>query len=263
MNKVENPWEGILEPNIFLEKDKKIIEQFNLRLKQKPNLKLEDHDYYIHPDLLPEPYMGNPDANVVLLFANPGYGKNERTDYSISGFKDAIIKNLTHSKSDYPYYYLNPDFIHPPTNGKPNYSDGGKWVRQRMKEILIKIDEKELTKKIFTIQLHPYHSAKFKPVTEKFVGHEYTMSKFKNAVERAKDRKALIICARSYKHWNKEFQNLDPINNTDLKTQLNGNFIEMLFPRTTYFTPKHFGKGEIGNKNFETLLEYLKGTLPK
>ena len=74
---------------------------------------------------------------------------------------------------------------------------------------------------------------------------------------RAKNRKALIICARSYKHWNNEFQNLGPIKNTDLKTQIKGNFIAMLFPRTTYFTSKHFGEDEVGTNNFKKLIKYL------
>ena len=87
--KVENPWKKVKESDLFFEKDKQIIERFNLSLKQKPNIKLEDHDYYIHPDLLPEPYMGNLDANVILLFANPGYGKNEKADYKIPGFQNA------------------------------------------------------------------------------------------------------------------------------------------------------------------------------
>ena len=126
-----------------------------------------------------------------------------------------------------------------------------------MKELIDEIKLEELSKKIFTLQLHPYHSVKFKPVKENFVGYDYTMSKFKRAVERAKAGEALIICARSYKYWNKEYQNLDPTRNTDLKTQLNENFIEMLFPRTTYFTPKHFGKEEVGKENFKKLIEYL------
>lgn len=259
--KVENPWMGVLESNIFLERDKKIIERFNLNLKQKLNIKLEDHDYYIHPDLLPEPYMGNPDANVILLFANPGYGKNERTDYGILGFKEAIINNLTHSKSKYPYYYLNPDFRHPSSNEELKYTDGGKWVRQRMGEIIDEIGAEALSQKIFTIQLHPYHSARFKPLKESFEGYEYAMSLFGNAIEKAEKGNALIVCARSYKYWNDEYKKLKKNHDADLKKGVGDNFIRMLYPRTTYFTPKHFGEGKEGEENFKLLIEYINKPL--
>ena len=94
--KVENPWDGVEKENIFFEADKDIINRFNEKLNVKGSDKLEDHDYYIHPDLLPEPYMGNPDANIILLFANPGFGGKELGDYKATELENAIFKNLTH-----------------------------------------------------------------------------------------------------------------------------------------------------------------------
>lgn len=250
---IKNPWKEFKEFPFYFEEDKKIIDEFNL--------KLTNHPHFIHSDLMPEPYMGNPKANVVLLFANPGYGKNERTDYEIPGFKKAIENNLTHSNKKYPYYYLNPDFVHISSNGESKYTDGGKWVRQRMREIIEEVGEEALSQKIFTIQLHPYHSARFKPLKESFEGYEYTMSLFGNAIERAEKGNALIVCARSYKYWNEEYKKLKKNKDADLKKDLGKNFIKMLYPRTTYFTSKHFGEGEEGEKFFKKLMEYIKKPL--
>ncbi len=237
---VKNPWEGIKGPPFYFEEDKKIIDKFNSKLEKNP--------HFIHSDLMPEPYMGNPKANVILLFANPGYGKNERNDYKIPGFQDAIINNLTHSNKEYPYYYLNPGFVHPSSDGKPKYTDGGKWVLARTKKLRkeLNIDEKELSKKIFTIQLHPYHSEKFKPVKEKFVGHQYTMYLFFDAVERAIKGEALIVCARSYSYWNTEYQ-MRYGENADLINDLKTNFIKMKYPRSVYFTSKNLGEENFNN----------------
>lgn len=247
--KVENPWGKVKESDLFFEKDKKIIERFNE--------KLENHPHYIYSDLLPEPYMGNPKANVILLFANPGYGKNERADYKIPGFQNAIINNLTHFNKEYPYYYLNPDFVHQSSDGKPKYTDGGKWVLDRTRELRkeLNINEKELSEKIFTIQLHPYHSEKFKPVKEKFVGYQYTMSLFFDAVERALKEEALIVCARSYRYWNTEYQNRYG-ENADLIKDLGTNFIKMQNPRSVYFTSKN-----LGEENFTKLKNKLNAKL--
>lgn len=253
---IENPWKDIKEVPFYFEEDKKIIDEFNLKLENNP--------HFIHSDLMPEPYMGNPKANVILLFANPGYGANERIDYTIPKFKKAIENNLTHSNTEYPYYYLNPEFKHQPSNGKSKYTDGGKWIRDRTKVLSaeLKIEDKELAKKIFTLQLHPYHSARFKNVKKPFKGYEYSMSLFSNAIERAKKGEALIICARSYKHWNAEYQKLNKKNEgKDLKKDLENNFIEMLHPRSVYFTTKNLGKDEEGNENFQKLVAKLKQPL--
>lgn len=260
-NEVENPWKGIEQSNIFFDGDKDIINKFNEKLKIKGADKLEDHDYYIHPDLLPEPYMGNPDANVILLFANPGFGGKEKDDYKATGLREKIFNNLTHSNLDHPYYYLNPELYDSTSKGQPKFTEGAKWARRRMSELFDKIKAEELSQKIFTLQLHPYHSARFKKLNDSFKGYNYTMSLFENAIERAEKKNALIVCARSYKHWNEEYKKIKKNQELDMMKDLGDNFMKMLYPRTTYFSPKHFGEEEIGNNNFNKLIEYLKKTV--
>ena len=245
--KIDNPWENIKAPEYCTEVDLKLLNVFNNNKDGKP--------HFIHLDLMPEPYIGNPGANVIFLFANPGYGGNEKQDYEIPGFKQAIEKNLTHSNTDYPHYYFNPAFVHKnPVRNHP-YTDGGKWIRDRTRVLRerLNFNEEILSQKIFTIQLHPYHSAKYKPIQEPLSVHNYAMHLFLNAVERAKKKEALIICARSYKYWNIEYQNLTD-SQRDLKTDLGNSFIEMLYPRNVYFTPNHMGKDSAGEDNFEKLV---------
>lgn len=250
------------DSNIFFEKDKEIIKEFNEKLI-RGDKELKKHPHYIQQDLLPEPYMGNPDANVILLFANPGYGGKEKDDYNATKLKEKIFKNLTHANLDYPYYYLDPELYDSSSKSQPKFTEGAKWARRRMRELIDKIEPEELSQKVFTLQLHPYHSARFKKLNDSFKGYNYTMSLFEDAIERAEKKNALIVCARSYQHWNNEYKKIKKNPDLDMMEDLGDNFMKMLNPRTTYFSPKHFGKEQIGNDKFKKLIEYLKKPLQK
>lgn len=256
-NEIENPWKGIKESDLYTKDDRNNIEVFNSKLGRHPK--------YIDLDLLPEPYMGNPKAKIILLFANPGYGSNETKEYDeIPRFKETIIKNLTHSNEDYPYYYLNPNFTRKSLKGETIFTDGGKWILDKTKKLRkdSELTLEEFSTKIFTLQLHPYHSAEFKPLNKPYKGYEYTMQLFSKIIDRAIKGDALIICARAYKEWNKEYQKLNNNDKSkDLKIDLKTNFVQMLHPRKLYFTPKHLGKDSEENDNYEKLITELKKPL--
>jgi hypothetical protein len=245
MNQQNNPWEELLKgPNFYFKKDKEIID--------KHNSNLGPHPLFIDLELLPEPYIGNPNANVVILLTNPGSNGNEKEDYKIHGLVDAIKNNLTHSNKEYPYYYLHPDFI--------QKTGGGRWIYERMKDIIEKeeIDAKELSKKIFAIQLHPYHSARFtrfKKIND-LEGQKYSMELLSLAIE----RKALIVFTRTQKEWDKAYEQFDS-NTKELKKIPGLNFIELQYrtgktPRSPYFNKKHM-KQEDYEKLKEALLRSL------
>ena len=101
---MNNPWTKILKQahskTIVLESDKEIIDTFN----EDPKRKLE---HKIHLELLPEPFLGHPNASVILLNLNPGFNENDKLFHKNNTyFKDQSLKNLTH-KSNYPFYLLD------------------------------------------------------------------------------------------------------------------------------------------------------------
>lgn len=206
---------------------------------------------------MPEPYIGKPEANVVILFSNPGISlrKEELKDYEIPGFKSAIEKNLTHSNTDCPYYYLDPTF---------EKTKGGEWIQRRMKtliEIIKKetISIEELSRRIFAIQIHPYHSNKFKPIAGLYT-QKYSMFLLSKAIKRG----ALIVFTRTFSEWDKsynsfdnnvlEIRKVDKINYIDLKilTKTKG---KLQTPRSPYFINNFMQNKEGDYKKF---IEHLK-----
>jgi len=88
---MRNPWESLADKNYRIEEDIEIINNHNSGLSK-------NHKHFIDLDLFPEPYIGNPNANVVLLFTNPGKSKlnvEMKEYYEIDGFKKTLEKNLT------------------------------------------------------------------------------------------------------------------------------------------------------------------------
>jgi hypothetical protein len=92
---VQNPWLDLPETKDFvLPRDEKSIQAFNDQAKQ---------EHEIHLELLPEPYLGNPQANIVLLNANPGFSKNDHVYHSDKDFEKASRDNLYHVSQEYPF----------------------------------------------------------------------------------------------------------------------------------------------------------------
>lgn len=206
---------------------------------------------------MPEPYMGNPEANIILLYSNPGISsdKSEEQEHRNENFRNTLIRNLTHDKVEFPYYYLNPDF---------EETAGAKWIIKRTDEIVKKFDVKLNDKKkvlkllsnnFFTLQLHPFHSREFQSLQKPFSKQAYTMDLFLQAFDRVKKQEALMICTRSYTEWNSIFQNL-----TKTKENLSDltNFIRTKSARSAYLT-----KRNLGEENFDALIAKLMLSLPK
>ena len=62
---MENPWTHLPDsPPFVLEEDCEAVEHFNV----KPDARTQ-----IHTEILPEPFLGRPDAPVVVLSLNPGF----------------------------------------------------------------------------------------------------------------------------------------------------------------------------------------------
>ena len=87
---MKNPWEKFEYTNPY-------ILQSEIHLINIHNRRTKNFEFKIHTDLLPEPYFGNINADVVLLGLNPGVSSDESryncvTEHFISTHK----KNLLH-----------------------------------------------------------------------------------------------------------------------------------------------------------------------
>ena len=107
---MQNPWVTLpaTPPYVFPD-DAEAIGRFN---------KTADDSYRYHLDILPEPFLGRPDAPVVLLNLNPGYsGDEERFHHLDDYFRETALANLAHREQEYPFYFLDRAETPQDTNG--------------------------------------------------------------------------------------------------------------------------------------------------
>jgi hypothetical protein len=183
---MKNPWKHLPKTQPYLLKtDRDIIELFNKKNKGK--------DCMIKSELLPEPYLGKINAEIILLNLNPGFSESDKEFHQNNRyFREICRKNLFHKDFEYSFYLLDP---------KISDSPGHKWwideKKGRLRKLLEISDSKTIANKICCIEYFPYHSKKFKKIKEPLPSQKYTFYLVKKAIE----RKATIIIMRSKNLW--------------------------------------------------------------
>lgn len=100
---MHNPWLALPPTAPYvLPAEREIIERFN---RTYPDPKTQ-----IRLQVLPEPFIGNLNAKVVVLSLNPGFDESDMTWHSQPDFATSIHANLRHASQPYPFYPLNPAF---------------------------------------------------------------------------------------------------------------------------------------------------------
>lgn len=185
---MNNPWRQL--PDVFpyvLPSDQCIIDAFNIRYSSNP-------DFVIHRQVLPEPFIGNPNAAVYVLGLNPGYSPLDDYWHAQRSFADAIRANLFHKPSCYPFYFFDPVFRDTP---------GSKWWSQRSRWLLDDVGRDILANNLFCVELFPYHSVKYKPIPNSLSinrvvpSSNYSLFLVKGAIAQNK----AIVIMRAYKAW--------------------------------------------------------------
>lgn len=178
---MSNPWRGLSEKLPYiLECDREAVENFNQRVG-------EGSLYYIYSHQLPDPFLGAPNAPIVLLNLNPGFNPEDNHFHDEIDFIEANRKNLNHENQEYPFYALDPRFA-----GWSGYE----WWGKKLKRLIEKVGSEKLSRRIFCVEYFPYHSQNFgfNTILE---SQQYGFY----LVRRAIKRKAIIIIMRSRKKW--------------------------------------------------------------
>lgn len=173
-----NPWRALpaIVPFV-LPIDGAAIASFNTRASDPFQLRLE---------IIPEPYLGNPDAPVVLLNSNPGFSVADQAVHLAPHFNDAARANLEHRPSPYPFYLLDP--------GLP--SPGQTWWLKKLRTLITATTLEDVANAVFVVELHGYHSTKFSSAL-RLPSQEYT----RELVLRAIARRADFVIMRGERHW--------------------------------------------------------------
>ncbi len=178
-----NPFRSLTRSAPFLaDIDAEAIKRFNA--------KAPDH-HRVHLEIVPEPYLGNPLASVVLLNLNPGFVDDDRNVHNDEAFNAAARANLTHEHPDYPFYLLDPAFPSP----------GQEWWRRKLRTLIAAVESDpsrplRVASQVFVAELHGYHSRRFSARLQ-VPSQEYT----KHLVRAAIDRGATFVVMRGRKNW--------------------------------------------------------------
>lgn len=148
---MDNPWPQLpIDAPHVLPSDRCIVEKFNARNADK--------HFIVQTQLLPEPFIGDPNARVYLLNLNPGYTPGEDDEWHADpAYRTAIIDNLSHRPAEFPLYFLDPRLKDAP---------GSKWWRKYARWLIDDDDIgiEKLARNLFCVELFPYHSTKYRPV---------------------------------------------------------------------------------------------------
>lgn len=184
---MQNPWSTIAtewvnqksRDGYILESDRLQVVKFNEHAKEQKRFIL---------DLLPEPYLGKPDAPIFLLNKNPGFGEEDYAFYKMSGVVQSWQNNILHQPQEYPFYLLNPDYA------KIN---GGKWWSAILKPLVALANAKTVASQVCCIEFFPYHSRSFDKRVGIVPSQEYNFQ----LVRRAIAQNAIIVIMRGRHDW--------------------------------------------------------------
>jgi len=186
----DNPWQDFAKSESMVHQlDRESVSQHNA--KAKP-----EHQFLLQ--LAPEPWIGNLEGKLLVLYANPGATESDirgelRNEHDL--IVDKSIKNLNQKLTNYPHFFFDPEL---------DGTTGSTWFLKKYRRLIEATSRERVAKNLVTCELAPYHSKnwyqpKIMPPTQEFTF---------NIVRKAIDRKATIVVGRGKKIWEKHVPEL-------------------------------------------------------
>lgn len=181
---MENPWAEFQHSDKMVnDLDRNVVDAFNAKAK-------EIYKFQLH--LAPEPWIGSPTANVVVLMANPGASAADVAGIVQPKHElilERSIRNLRHELTDYPHFFFDPELAG--TIGQDV------WYFRTYKEVLKRVDQRSISQQLLTCEIVPYHSSKWKSPKVGMPTQAYTVHLIRQAIK----RNAMILLHRGERHW--------------------------------------------------------------
>lgn len=178
---MRNPWQDLPESSPYLlQSDRNSVLLHNKRVES---------DYQIRYEVLPEPYLGRPNAPVMLLGLNPGFKDEDLIFYEQEHVRKLWRKNILHEDMEYPFYLLDPSL-------DPNLG-GTKWWQKKLKELISMAGGKNVANNICCVEFFPYHSLKYKGLKKTVGSQVYGFYLVHQAIQNG----TTIIVMRKEKQW--------------------------------------------------------------
>jgi hypothetical protein len=179
MAAMDNPWSRLPTSRPFvLDEDRDAVARFNVSADERVR---------IHDELLPEPFLGRPEAPVVLLGLNPGFSEEDLRWHRDASFVGASRRNLVHAHLEYPFYLLDP----------AHESPGLRWWSRKLAALIVATNRPTVAHAILCVEYFPYHSSRFRHRKLSLSSQRYSFA----LVEAAIARKALVVLMRGERIW--------------------------------------------------------------
>ena len=209
-----NPWLSLsFSDPIIAPCDQKVIQ--TLAQSDRDNLYL---------DLFPEPFIGDPDADVYLLNGNPGFSDLDSC-FSCSSALSSIMKGIySHKIKDFLWNDPNnPIKATCPITKRTIIAQGQVYWQKRLKELSKAVNSYHL--KLFNLEFYPYHSKTFLPFMQKpLPSFDYTRDLVNDAISKGK----MIIILRHKDEWENAIPGLNKYRTYSLTN-----------PRSSYLTKRN------------------------
>ena len=183
---MENPWLTFnpdKDAPKFHDLDKAHAQGFNKGLEGSNEYTLAEH-------LEPYPYLGNPNANIFVLLANPGISKRQ-TDPSFRINPENVNRNQRNLRHESADSFLS--WVHSPDNPERKRE----WLIPRIRKVVHETSLERVSSGLFLINFHPYNSKSWYPIPFTFETQRYSF----HLVREAMKRNALIIMSRNILGW--------------------------------------------------------------
>ncbi len=176
---LDNPWIHLPSKSPYvLETDKKVVEIFNRKCNANNQ---------IHTELLPEPFLGDPIAPIVVLQLNPGFNKIDRKFNKQKEFHLRLLQSIQQVNGNQKHFYLS----------ESTDSGGGKWWSIFTKSLVQKFDRLTVARNIFAIEFFPYHSFSFNHAHLRLPSQDFSFKLVREAIK----RHAVIVLCRGENFW--------------------------------------------------------------
>jgi hypothetical protein len=187
-SRADSPWRRLPQRAPFLlPQDKDIVMKFN---------ESANEDLKLHHELLPEPFLGNPEAPVVLLNKNPGYSSpKDLTDHTPPASNTGAWSNLLHKRTAFPFYLLDPD---------QSRALGYKWWNNKLKSLIENCGRRLVARSVLCVEYFPYHSRRFGHGELALPSQQYNFDLVRSAIS----RHAVIVVMRGKRQWFKAIPEL-------------------------------------------------------
>ena len=185
--KLDNPWKRLpRKAPFFLPEDRSAIDAFNGSASDR---------YRIRGDTLPVPYLGLPDAPILLLNLNPGYSAEDASRQRTARFQRAARKCLVHEAEGFSsgFYFLDSRC----EGIDADLGPGTRWSWRIFGRLRAAFGNELLARSFFCVEYFLYHSYEFRRLPIILDSQRYGVELVRSAVA----RRALIIIMRSGALW--------------------------------------------------------------